>query len=105
MNFLKPRRQRSKEFKREAVTLVLKGEKTIKQIAFELGIHANMLSRWKKEYLEDEDQLFRHYYLGLENNQMLTCPSCGNQNKDGEAFCAFCAAILQAPPKSTGPYH
>lgn len=58
MNFIKPRRQRSKEFKREAVTLVLKGEKTIKQIAFELDIHANMLSRWKREYLEDEDHSF-----------------------------------------------
>ncbi len=33
---------------------------------------------------------------------MITCPSCGNQNKDGEAFCAFCAAILQAAPPSTG---
>lgn len=58
MNFIKPRRQRSKEFKREAVTLVLKGEKTIKQIAFELDIHANMLSRWKQEYLSDEDHSF-----------------------------------------------
>ena len=34
---------------------------------------------------------------------MITCPSCGNQNKDGEAFCAFCAAILQsAPPSAPG---
>ena len=58
MIYMKPRRQYSKEFKQEAVTSVLKGEKTIKQIAYELGIHANMLSRWKREYLADDEQSF-----------------------------------------------
>ena len=58
MIYQKPRRPHSKEFKKEAVGLVLKGEKTIKQIAYELGIHANMLSRWKNEYLSDEEHSF-----------------------------------------------
>jgi len=34
---------------------------------------------------------------------MIRCLSCGNDNRDGEAFCAFCAAILQAaPPTAAG---
>ena len=32
---------------------------------------------------------------------MIRCPSCGNENKEGEAFCAFCAAILQGPPQNS----
>ena len=34
---------------------------------------------------------------------MIKCPSCGNNNNDGEAFCAFCAAILPMAQKEGAP--
>ena len=44
------RRQYSKEYKEEAVKLVLKGEKTCREIAEYLGIRDDQLHRWKKKY-------------------------------------------------------
>ena len=44
------RRQYSKEFKTEAVELLLKKGKPATQIAGDLGIRVELLYRWKKEY-------------------------------------------------------
>jgi len=44
------RRKYDKEFKEQAVRLLLEGEKTTRQLAEELGIHWGMLSRWKREH-------------------------------------------------------
>lgn len=49
---IKRRRKYDREFKEQAVTLLLQGDKTTEQVAEELGIHWGMLSRWKREYLE-----------------------------------------------------
>jgi len=43
------RRKYSTEFKREAVELTADPGVTITQVARELGINPNMLSRWRKE--------------------------------------------------------
>ncbi len=43
------RRKYSTEFKREAVELTGEPGVTITQVARELGINPNMLSRWRKE--------------------------------------------------------
>ena len=37
-------------FKEEAVRLVLSGEASMTQIARDLGVNANTLAGWKKEY-------------------------------------------------------
>ena len=55
MGAIKRRRKYDKEFKEQAVALLLNGEKTTQQLAKELGIHWGMLSRWKREYLERLD--------------------------------------------------
>jgi transposase-like protein len=39
----------SSEFKREAVRLVTEGGLSIAQVARDLGLNDNMVSRWKKE--------------------------------------------------------
>jgi len=54
----KPRRQYSREYKLEAVGMVLRGDKPATQIARELGIDTNLLYRWKGKYLTDEEQSF-----------------------------------------------
>ena len=38
------------EFKREAVELVLSSERSVPQIAVELGVSVSNLRRWKREY-------------------------------------------------------
>ena len=45
----KNRRQYTKEFKTEAVRLVLEEGRTISEVARDLGINGNLLHRWKKK--------------------------------------------------------
>lgn len=53
------RRKFSEEFKREAVRLTEDPEVTVAQIARDLGINANMLSRWRREEHKAGEQAFR----------------------------------------------
>lgn len=54
----KSRRKYDREFKEGAVRLILEGGRTVRSVAEDLGIHENMLHRWKKEYLEDREHAF-----------------------------------------------
>ena len=47
------RKRYSREFKIEAVKLVMEQDLTITRASQDLGINPNMLTRWKKQYLED----------------------------------------------------
>ena len=53
------RRRYSEEYKREAVLLVESADKSISQVARELGINNNMLGRWCREFAHDGDAAFR----------------------------------------------
>ena len=48
----KKRRQYTKEFKIEAVRLIIEEGRPISDVARELGIGENLLHRWKKKYEE-----------------------------------------------------
>ena len=52
------RRQYSREFKMEAIGLVIRGEKPATVIARDLGIGVSLLYRWKRDYLEDKEHSF-----------------------------------------------
>jgi transposase len=52
------RKTYTREFKMEAVRLSLEPGRAGSGVAKELGIHANLLYRWRKEYLEDNDESF-----------------------------------------------
>jgi len=54
----KPRRQYDRAFKEGAVRLVIEGGQSVISTARDLGITENMLGRWKKEYLEDQEHAF-----------------------------------------------
>ena len=58
MSTKQKRRRYSKEFKREAVQLIQKRDGQVTAVASNLGVHANMLHRWVKEYGEDPSQAF-----------------------------------------------
>lgn len=45
-------RKYTPEFKREAVTLAQQPGMSCRQIAFEIGVNPNLLSRWKREAKE-----------------------------------------------------
>jgi len=47
-----------KDFKVNAVKLVLEGTRSMTKVAAELGISANTLTNWKKEYLKNKENSF-----------------------------------------------
>lgn len=53
------RNRYSKEFKLDAISLVLEQNYSQAEAARNLGINANMLSRWLKEAKNDDGQAFR----------------------------------------------
>lgn len=54
----KPRRKYDRAYKAGAVRLVIENGQTLAGTARDLGITENMLLRWKKEYLEDQEHAF-----------------------------------------------
>ena len=46
------RRQYSKEFKAEAVKLLIMEGRSARELSEELGVNANVLQRWKRENLD-----------------------------------------------------
>jgi len=52
------RKQYDPEFKREAVRLAVESEKSVAQVARDLGIHRNVLYRWRKELIEGGQEAF-----------------------------------------------
>lgn len=56
---MKPtRRKFTPEEKARLVLEILKEEKSVSQLASEHGIHANVLTRWKSEAVQNLSQLF-----------------------------------------------
>lgn len=52
------RRKFAPEEKARVVLEILKEEKSVSQLATELGIHTNLLNRWKSEAVQNFSQLF-----------------------------------------------
>ena len=52
------RRTYDKQFKLDAVKLVNEGERSIREVARELGIDPNMLYHWKREMLKEGTDAF-----------------------------------------------
>lgn len=51
-------RKFTRDFKLEVVRLTEEENRSVASVARELDIHANQLSRWRKEYLEHENDSF-----------------------------------------------
>lgn len=52
------RRVFDQEFKRDAVKLIVEGGRRLRDVSRDLGIHENVLQRWKSQYLEDREHAF-----------------------------------------------
>ena len=57
-NKLTKRKQFSSDFKREAVRLVTENGLSIAQVARDLGLNDNMVSRWKQEATQNGQRAF-----------------------------------------------
>lgn len=67
----KPRRQYTEEFKRETVELVKSSGKSQAQIARELGINEQNISRWKQKYgetikLDESQTIGKEAYMAMQ---------------------------------------
>ena len=58
MKEIRKRRQYTREFKAETIEFLLRGEKSTVEVARDLGIRAELLYRWKREYLNDKEHSF-----------------------------------------------
>lgn len=54
----KKRRQYTREFKVEAAKLSYNSDKSVEEMADDLGVSLSSLRRWRKEYQADPDQAF-----------------------------------------------
>ena len=55
---MKKRNERSPEFKKKVVLLAIKEELTINEIAKKFSVHPVMVSKWKKEFLDNAQIVF-----------------------------------------------
>jgi len=55
---VKKRRKYTREFKLEAVRLSEESEEPVAEIARQLGVHANLLYKWRERFLEDGEEAF-----------------------------------------------
>ena len=55
---MKKQRRFSREFNQEAVQLLKESDKSVAEVAEELGISENSLYRWRQEYGRDGEQAF-----------------------------------------------
>ena len=54
----KKKRKFDKAYKLEVLKMIQQSDRTIKSIAQELGIHPGIISRWRKEFREQEMDAF-----------------------------------------------
>jgi transposase len=52
----KPKQRYDEDFKKNAVKLSYASPKTVAEIAGDLGIHSNLLYRWRRKYTADGDK-------------------------------------------------
>lgn len=55
---MKSRRKYDEQFKRDAVNLLANSNKTLSQVAADLGIKYDLLSRWRREFNESGKKSF-----------------------------------------------
>lgn len=52
------RRTHTREFKEDAVRLVLEKEVPVSRVALDLGVHENTIYKWMRQYREDPEGAF-----------------------------------------------
>ena len=55
---VKQRQRSSAEFKAKVALAALRGDKTVNELAGQLGVHPTMIHAWKKQLLDGASELF-----------------------------------------------
>jgi transposase len=58
MHTVHSRRKYDREFNLEAVRLITQGGRSVVEVARDLGIHENLLYKWRRKYLDDTAHAF-----------------------------------------------
>jgi transposase len=67
----KPRKKYDRQFKIDAVSMVINGGRTVAEVARDLGIKADMLYRWKQEFSREQAEAFPgHGRLGPQEEEL-----------------------------------
>jgi len=56
------KRKHDGAFKARVILEVIRGQRTIAEIASEYGVHPNQITAWKKQFLERLPKIFTHNY-------------------------------------------
>jgi len=79
-------RRYTEEFKREVLAMAASGEKSIPQLARDLGINANVIYRWRQRYqVDDETEHLRPSHeraLEVENRRLRRELAIARQERD-----------------------
>ena len=92
------RKQYTKEFKQNAVQMIVGTDLTIAQAARDLGINANMLYRWKVEEEKYGEKSFPGHGLPLEEELIRLRRENAALRQDGEILKKAVAIFSQHLP-------
>lgn len=54
------RRNHSPKLKAKVVLAAIRGDKTLAELASEFDVHANQIQQWKKQLLDQAEEIFGH---------------------------------------------
>ena len=63
------RKRHSGSFKAQVAVAAIRGDRTMSELSGEYGVHANIISKWKKQALEGLPQLLSVRIAPSERNQ------------------------------------
>jgi transposase len=63
------RRNHSSNFKAKVAVAALKGDRTVAELAEQFDVHPNQISDWKRQLMENADQLFGKGNQPAEENE------------------------------------
>jgi transposase-like protein len=63
------RRNHSSTFKAKVAVAALKGDRTVAELAEQFDVHPNQISDWKRQLMENADQLFGKGNQPAEENE------------------------------------
>lgn len=58
MTTFRGRRKHDRTFKIETVRLVTEGGRRVAEVARDLGVHENLIDKWRQEFMQDNDHAF-----------------------------------------------
>jgi transposase len=89
-----------KNFKYEAIRLMNEGNRSVKDIAEDLGVHRNLLHQWRRKYRADMEQAFPGKgHLGAPEEELRRLQRENENLKEEREILKKALAIFSKHPK------